>query len=71
MIFFFFRNNPFCAPLKLSKTFWLSWVRIYCKHCYSRKVWALTPLHLDPLGLHGGYVKPLLGVDLPDVIAGS
>lgn len=32
---------------------------------------SLTPLHLDPLGLHCGYVKPLLSVDLADVVAGS
>lgn len=31
----------------------------------------LTPLHLDPLGLQGGNIEPLLGVDLTDVIACS
>lgn len=31
----------------------------------------LTSLYLDPLGLHRGHIKPLFGVDLPDVIAGS
>lgn len=38
----------------------------YCKDEHS-----LTPLHLDPLGLHRGYVQPLLCVDLPDVVAGG
>lgn len=31
----------------------------------------LTPLHLDPLGLQGGNIEPLLGVDLTDVVACS
>lgn len=31
----------------------------------------LTSLHLDPLGLHRGYVKSLFGVALPNVIARS
>jgi len=31
----------------------------------------LTPLHLDPLGLQGGHVQPLLGVDLAEVVAGG
>lgn len=32
---------------------------------------SLTPLHLNSLGLHCGYVEPLFRVDLADVVAGS
>lgn len=38
---------------------------------YSLIACSLTPLHLDPLGLDGGHVEPLLCVALPDVVAGG
>lgn len=61
------KENYICIPklsLKSNCVFHnlLSW-QVNVEH--------LTSLYLDPLCLHRGHIKPLFGVDLPDVIASS